>query len=57
VAIGSDLDGYIKPALPGLKHMGQMGGLQARLHDRYGPEKAEKVCQANALRMLHYRFP
>jgi membrane dipeptidase len=24
VAIGSDLDGYIKPALPGLEHMGRM---------------------------------
>ncbi len=29
VAIGSDLDGYIKPALPGLEQMGQMARLQA----------------------------
>jgi hypothetical protein len=24
IAIGSDLDGYIKPALPGLERMGRM---------------------------------
>ncbi len=57
VAIGSDLDGYIKPALPGLKDMGEMGGLQRLLHARYGPADAEKLCSGNALRMLRYRFP
>jgi microsomal dipeptidase-like Zn-dependent dipeptidase len=57
VAVGSDLDGYIKPALPGLKHMGEMRELQRRLDDRYGPAEAEKICSANALRMLRYRFP
>jgi microsomal dipeptidase-like Zn-dependent dipeptidase len=57
VAIGSDLDGYIKPALPGLKHMGEMRELQRRLRDHYGAADAEKVCSANGLRMLHYRFP
>jgi microsomal dipeptidase-like Zn-dependent dipeptidase len=52
VAIGSDLDGYIKPALPGLEHMGQMARLQAELVDRYGEADAEKLCSANALRVL-----
>jgi microsomal dipeptidase-like Zn-dependent dipeptidase len=52
VAIGSDLDGYIKPALPGLEHMGQMARLQAELVDRYGEANAEKLCNANALRVL-----
>jgi microsomal dipeptidase-like Zn-dependent dipeptidase len=52
IAIGSDLDGYIKPALPGLEHMGHMAALQAALADRYGESDAEKLCSANALRVL-----
>jgi microsomal dipeptidase-like Zn-dependent dipeptidase len=56
VAIGSDLDGYIKPALPGLEHMGRMAELQDRLAQRYGPVDAEKLCSGNALRVLRARF-
>jgi membrane dipeptidase len=52
IAIGSDLDGYIKPALPGLEHMGKMAELQHRLSVRYGPADAEKICSGNALRVL-----
>jgi microsomal dipeptidase-like Zn-dependent dipeptidase len=52
VAIGSDLDGYIKPALPGLEHMGRMRVFQQSLHDRYGAQAAEQMCSANALRVL-----
>jgi microsomal dipeptidase-like Zn-dependent dipeptidase len=52
VAIGSDLDGYIKPALCGLQDMSQMKRLQHALHDRYGSENAEKICSGNALRVL-----
>lgn len=52
VAIGSDLDGYIKPALPGLEHMGHMRQLQDALRARYGAADAEKICSANALRVL-----
>jgi microsomal dipeptidase-like Zn-dependent dipeptidase len=57
VAIGSDLDGYIKPALPGLEHMGLMGRLQESLVARYGDENAEKISSGNALRVLrsHWR--
>jgi microsomal dipeptidase-like Zn-dependent dipeptidase len=51
-AIGSDLDGYIKPALPGLEHMGRMREFQAALIARYGADAAEKICSANALRVL-----
>jgi microsomal dipeptidase-like Zn-dependent dipeptidase len=51
IGIGSDLDGYIKPALPGLEHMGLMGRLQDSLAERYGPD-AEKICSGNALRVL-----
>jgi membrane dipeptidase len=52
VAIGSDLDGYIKPALPGLEHMGRMRDLQDALSARYGDEDAKRICSANALRLL-----
>ena len=52
VAIGSDLDGYIKPALPGLEDMGRMTTLQAHLSARYGAIDAEKICNGNALRVL-----
>ncbi len=52
IAIGSDLDGYIKPALPGLEHMGRMGDLQESLRTRYGADVAERICSGNALRVL-----
>jgi microsomal dipeptidase-like Zn-dependent dipeptidase len=56
VAIGSDLDGFIKPALPGLNRLEDMGALQDRLLRRYGAENAAKICSGNALRLLRYRF-
>ncbi len=56
IAIGSDLDGYIKPALPGLQHMGHMTDLQAALRGRYGNVDAEKICSANALRVLEAQW-
>jgi microsomal dipeptidase-like Zn-dependent dipeptidase len=49
--IGSDLDGYIKPALPGLEHMGLMGELQSELRKRY-PDDVDAICSGNALRVL-----
>ncbi|HYV16832.1 MAG TPA: membrane dipeptidase [Conexibacter sp.] len=55
-AIGTDLDGYIKPALKGLEHAGCMGALQDALERRYGAERARKVCSENALRVLRVRF-
>ena len=56
IAIGSDLDGYIKPALPGLTDMGKMAGLQRRLADRYGAVDADKICSGNALRVLRAQW-
>ena len=52
IGIGSDLDGYIKPALSGLEHMGRMRDLQESLRDRYGPLVSEQICSGNALRVL-----
>ena len=51
-AVGTDLDGYIKPALPGLQDHGKMAALQAHLRTRYGDADAEKICNGNALRVL-----
>jgi len=52
IGIGSDLDGYIKPALPGLEHQGRMAELQSALRARYGDVDAEKITSGNALRVL-----
>jgi microsomal dipeptidase-like Zn-dependent dipeptidase len=51
-ALGSDLDGYIKPMLHGLEHMGQMRALVEGLEERYGVEVAERIAGENALRVL-----
>ncbi len=52
VAIGTDLDGYIKPALPGLEDHSRMAPLQTYLRTRYGDADAERICNGNALRVL-----
>lgn len=52
VAFGTDLDGYIKPALPGLEHLGRMHRLQEKLEARYGSAAARKFCSDNALRVI-----
>jgi microsomal dipeptidase-like Zn-dependent dipeptidase len=56
IAIGSDLDGYIKPALPGLEHQGRMAELQRALVERYGSEVAEQIAGGNALRVLRAQW-
>jgi microsomal dipeptidase-like Zn-dependent dipeptidase len=52
IAIGSDLDGWIKPALPGLEHLGHMRHVQEALATKYGDEVAEKISSANLLALL-----
>jgi microsomal dipeptidase-like Zn-dependent dipeptidase len=52
IAIGSDLDGYIKPALPGLEHMGRMKALEEALVEHYGAARAERYCSGNVLALL-----
>ncbi|HUC06594.1 MAG TPA: membrane dipeptidase [Solirubrobacterales bacterium] len=51
-AIGSDLDGWIKPALPGLEHLGRMRYVQEALAAKYGAQVAEKIANANLLALL-----
>jgi microsomal dipeptidase-like Zn-dependent dipeptidase len=52
VGIGSDLDGFIKPTLPGLQTMTDMAPLEAALAAHYGPEATRLICFDNALRPL-----
>jgi membrane dipeptidase len=52
VAIGSDLDGYIKPSLHHLEHEGRMKELEAALVTRYGADRARKFCSDNLLALL-----
>lgn len=51
-AIGTDLDGFIKPTLAGLYDAGQLGRLEDALHARYDATVAKKICEGNALRVL-----
>jgi microsomal dipeptidase-like Zn-dependent dipeptidase len=51
VAIGSDLDGFIKPTVGGVESMAAMTALEARLRDRYGAD-ADLIASENALRVL-----
>jgi microsomal dipeptidase-like Zn-dependent dipeptidase len=51
-AIGSDLDGFIKPTLAGLQTMADMKPLERALIDRYGEADAELITSANAMRVL-----
>ncbi len=71
-AIGSDLDGFIKPALDKLRHLGRMKKLRIFLHEDY-PEKhrqrfpepaepftdndAQAICSGNVLRVLEHVWP
>jgi microsomal dipeptidase-like Zn-dependent dipeptidase len=52
IAIGSDLDGFIKPTLKGLRDMRNMRDLAERLHDKYGEANGALICSDNALRPL-----
>jgi microsomal dipeptidase-like Zn-dependent dipeptidase len=52
IAIGSDLDGFIKPVLPGFEDSGRLGSLGPALAARYGPSVAEEIRSGNALRVL-----
>jgi microsomal dipeptidase-like Zn-dependent dipeptidase len=52
IAFGTDIDGFIKPALPGLEHLGRMGKLQGALKKKYGAA-ADKFSSENALRVLN----
>ena len=56
-AIGSDLDGFIKPTLAGLHDMRCMDRLQEALFSRYGATVTDQISSGNALRLLRGFLP
>jgi microsomal dipeptidase-like Zn-dependent dipeptidase len=51
-AIGTDLDGFIKPTLHGLGDASNLVRLEEALVEHYGPSVAEQICNGNALKVL-----
>ena len=51
-AIGTDLDGFIKPTLHGLDRAADMARLQRWIRDAYPPATAEAILAGNARRVL-----
>lgn len=52
VALGSDLDGFIKPTLAGLQSAADLALLEDALVARYGPADAELMLSGNVVRVL-----
>jgi microsomal dipeptidase-like Zn-dependent dipeptidase len=55
VAIGSDLDGFIKPTLGGVESAADLKPFAQALRERY-PETADAMLHTNALRVIRTRF-
>ncbi|WP_028063487.1 membrane dipeptidase [Solirubrobacter soli] len=55
VALGSDLDGFIKPTLGGIENAGDLAALAAALRNRY-PTDADAILEGNARRVIETRF-
>ncbi|MGE5281836.1 MAG: membrane dipeptidase [Chloroflexota bacterium] len=51
IALGSDLDGFVKPTMAGIEKIGDLSLLEAPLRERYGDD-AEPMMSGNALRVL-----
>ena len=51
-AIGTDLDGFIKPTLAGLEDSSRLSFLESGLRERYGETGAELITSGNVLRVL-----
>ncbi len=51
IAIGSDLDGFIKPTMTGVDNAAELGDLEKKLRDHYR-ENAERITSTNAIRVL-----
>ncbi|MGH7460957.1 MAG: dipeptidase [Longimicrobiales bacterium] len=52
-AIGTDIDGFIKPAMPGFESPANFRDIEKHIRQRY-PQVAAKLCSENALRVLQY---
>ena len=55
VALGSDLDGFIKPTLGGIETAADLAPLAAALKSRY-PAEADDILENNARRVIAARF-
>jgi microsomal dipeptidase-like Zn-dependent dipeptidase len=55
VALGSDLDGFIKPTLGGIETAADLKPLAGALRARY-PEEADAILEGNARRVIEARF-
>jgi len=55
VAIGSDLDGFIKPTMGGVESAADLKPLAELLRARH-PEAADRILEGNALRVIRRRF-
>jgi membrane dipeptidase len=51
-AIGTDLDGFIKPVLSGLDTAANLAALETALAERYGEADSELITSGNVLRLL-----
>ncbi len=56
VAIGSDLDGFIKPTLYGLESAADHADVAEWLVTTYGLPLATKICHGNAMRVMRERW-
>ncbi len=57
IAIGTDLDGFIKPSMGGVTTAADLRLVEEGLRERYGDEIAEQVTWRNALRVLETIWP
>lgn len=57
VAIGTDLDGFIKPTTGGVETAADLRLVEEGLRARYGDEVAEKITWTNALGVLQKLWP
>jgi microsomal dipeptidase-like Zn-dependent dipeptidase len=57
IAFGTDLDGFIKPTMGGLKTAADLKLIEEGLRERYDDEIVEKVTWKNALRVLETLWP
>jgi microsomal dipeptidase-like Zn-dependent dipeptidase len=52
VALGTDLDGFVKPTMDGIQSSSDLASLEQRLAEHYGAEDAQLIASGNALRAL-----
>jgi microsomal dipeptidase-like Zn-dependent dipeptidase len=55
IAIGSDLDGFIKPTMGGFEYAADLAKLREPLEHQY-PGQADRILSGNALRVLEKAF-